>query len=84
MTRIGGFFASIVRICTGEVWRTQQEPRAVRLRIEIERVMHLAGRMALREIELGEVEIVGFDIGALGDRKAHVGEDGGELVHHPG
>src|SRR5262249_2711190 len=61
----------------------QQQPRAVRLRVEEERVVHLAGRMALRDVELGEVEVVGLDIGSFRDRKAHVGEDRGQLVDHP-
>ena len=62
--------------------RAQQQPRAVRLRIEEERVVHLAGRMALGDVELGEVEIVGLDVGTFGDREAHVGEDRGQLVDH--
>ena len=44
--------------------------------------MHLAGRMAFGKVELGEVVVVGLDVGAFGDRKAHVGEDRGELVDH--
>ncbi len=62
--------------------RAQQQPRAVRLGVEIERVVHLAGGMALGKIELGEVEVVGLDVGTFGDREAHVGEDRGELVDH--
>ncbi len=38
--------------------------------------------MALGEIQLREVVIVGLDIGTFGDGKAHVGENGGQLVHH--
>ena len=62
--------------------RAQQQPRAVRLRIEEERVVHVARRMILGEIELGEVVVVGLDVGTFGDGKAHVGEDRGELVDH--
>ena len=38
--------------------------------------------MAFREIQLGEVVVVGLDVGTFRHRKAHVGEDGGELVDH--
>ena len=46
MMRIGGFCASIVRICTGEVWvrSTSREPSA-RSR-QVEGVVLLAGRDA--------------------------------------
>ena len=44
--------------------------------------MHLPRRMALGDVELGEVEVVGLDVGTFGDGEAHVGEDGGELVGH--
>jgi hypothetical protein len=82
MMRIGGFCASMVRICTGEVCVRKQHARAVRLRIEVERVVHVARRMAFGEIQLVEVEIVGLDVRPFGDREAHVGEDGGELLDH--
>ena len=42
--------------------------------------MHLACGVADREIQLGEVVIVGLDIGAFGDRKSHVGENRREFV----
>ena len=42
--------------------------------------MHLAGRMAFGEIQLGEVVIVGLDVGTFGDRKSHVGEDRVDLL----
>ena len=60
----------------------QQQPRAVGLRVEIERVVHVAGRMALGEIELGEVVVVGLDVRPFGDGETHVGEDRGEFVDH--
>ena len=44
--------------------------------------MHVAGGMALGEIELGEVVVVGLDVGSFGDGKTHVGENRGQLVHH--
>src|SRR5262249_14987312 len=42
-------------------WRgvgAQEQTRAVGLRIEEERVVHVAGRMGFRKIQLGEVEVV--------------------------
>src|SRR4051812_13119321 len=62
----------------------QEQPRTVRLRIEIERVVHFASRMALGKVELGEIVVVGLDVGAFGDRKPHVGEDRGQLIHDLG
>ena len=38
--------------------------------------------MAFREIQFGEVVVVGLDVGTFGDRKAHVGEDRGQFVGH--
>ena len=38
--------------------------------------------MVRREIELGEIVIVGLDVGTFGDRKAHVGEDRSQFVDH--
>jgi hypothetical protein len=46
--RIGGFCASMVRICTGEVCVRSTLRLAVRASgLPEERVVHLAGRMAL-------------------------------------
>ena len=50
--------------------------------IEEERVVHFARRMAGGEIQLGEIVVVALDVRPFGDGKAHVGEDGGEFVHH--
>ena len=61
---------------------TQQHARAVFLRIEEERVVHFPRRMAFRKIQLGEIVVVGLDIGTFGDGKSHVGEDRREFVHH--
>ena len=82
MTRIGGFCVSMVRICTGEVWvrSTLRSPFCVRL--EEEGVVHLARRMARREVQRGEIVVVGLDVRPFGDREAHVGEDRGDLVDH--
>ena len=38
--------------------------------------------MAFGEIQLGEIVVVGLDVRAFGDGKAHVGEDRGEFVDH--
>ena len=84
MTRIGGFWlqhgAHLHRRGVG----AQQQARAVRLRIEEERVVHVARRMVFREIELGEIVVVGLDVRPFGDGKAHVGEDRGQFVDHLG
>ena len=42
--------------------------------------MHLARRMAGREIERGEIVVVGLDVRPFGDGEAEIGEDGGDLV----
>ena len=62
--------------------RPQQQPRVIFLRIEEEGVVHLARRMPFGEIQPGEIVVVGLDVGALGHRESHVGEDGGEFVPH--
>ena len=46
--------------------------------------MHVARRMVFREIQLGEIVVVGLDVRPFGDGKAHVGEDRGHLVGHLG
>ena len=62
----------------------QNMSAAVRLRRDIERVLHLARRMIGRNIQLGEIVIVEFDVRAFGDGKAHIGEDGGDFFQHLG
>jgi hypothetical protein len=47
---------------------------------EEERVVHLPGRVADREIERREVVVIGLDVGAFGDGKTHVRENGREFV----
>ena len=44
--------------------------------------MLLAGGVLGRDVELGEVEVVGLDVGPFGDGEAHVGEDLDHLVEH--
>ena len=44
--------------------------------------MLLPGGVLGRDVELGEVEVVGLDVRPLGDGKAHVAEDLGDLVEH--
>jgi hypothetical protein len=78
--RIGGFCASIVRIWTGEVWGAQDLALTVCVRIEEERVVHLAGRVTFGEVQRGEIVIVGLDIRTFGDRETHVGKDRSDFV----
>ena len=70
----------ITRICTGEVWVRSTFLIAVGAGLHEKRVMHLPRRMAFGEVERGEVEIVGLDIGPFGNREAHVRKDRGDLV----
>ncbi len=82
MTRIGGFWrqhgAHLHRARVG----AQKLALALLVRLKEEGVVHLARRVAGREVELGEVEVVAFDVRPFGDREAHVGEDGDDLVRH--
>ena len=54
----------------------------MRVGLEEERVVHLARRMAGREVELGEIQVVALDVRPFGDGEAHLGENRGDLVHH--
>ena len=80
MTRIGGGCLSMVRTCTGEVCVRSNRREPSGFWREIKRVVHFPRRMAFREIQLGEVVIVGLDVGTFRHREAHVGKDGGEFV----
>ena len=60
--------------------RAKHRPRAVGAFGEIERVVILPRRMLGRNVERGEIVEVGLDVGALGDRETHIGEDLGDLV----
>ncbi len=82
MMRMGGFCFSIVRTCTGVVCVRRTWRDAVGLRRDIERVVHLPRRMIGRDVELGEIVIVEFDVRAFGDGKAQIGEDRGDFVQH--
>ena len=44
--------------------------------------MHLARRVAGGEVQRREIVVVGLDVRPFGDREAHIGEDGGDLVDH--
>ena len=55
---------------------------AARVWREKERVMHFPRRVANREIQLGEIEIIALDIRSFGDREAQIGENRGDLVDH--
>ena len=80
MMRSGGFCLSMVLICTGLVCvrSTGRVPSGASG--EIERVVVLPRRMLGRNVERGEIVEVGLDVGTLGDREAHIGEDLGDLV----
>ena len=80
MTRIGGLLRQHGAHLHRRSVRAQQQPRAVRLRIEEERVVHRPRRMVFRKIQLGEIVIVGLDVGTFGDGESHIGENRGELV----
>ena len=69
-----------MRICTGLVCvrSSRRDPSA--FGVEVERVVLLPRRMLGRNVELGEVEIVGLDVRTFGDGEAHVGEDLDALV----
>ena len=84
MTRIGGFWLSIVRTCTGEVCvrSSMREPSGFGLKKNVS-CMSRAGWPA-GKVELGEVVVVGLDVRPFGDREAHVGEDRGRARRSPG
>ena len=68
--------ASIVRICTGDVWvRRSTVSAPSSSAVEVERVPHAAGPGGRRRhVERLEVVPVGLDLGALGDGEAHADE----------
>ena len=77
--RTGGFCASMVRICTGDVCvRSTMSVRA----LDVERVLHVARGMILRDRERFEVVAVGLDLRALGDHEAELREDLLDLAPH--
>ena len=78
----GGLVAQHRAYLHGRGVGAQQLALAVRVRLEEEGVVHFARGMAGGEIQLGEIVIVGLNVRAFGDGKAHVGEDRGQLVHH--
>ena len=82
MTRIGGFCAEHGAHLHRARMRAQELAFAIRVRLEKERVVHIARRMAGREVELGEIVVVALDVRPFGDGEAHLGENGGDLVHH--
>ena len=82
MTQISGFSARrrghLHRTCVG----AQNFPFAPVIRLEEERVVHLARGMAGRGVRLGEIVVVALDVRPFGDRKTHLGENRGDFVHH--
>ena len=69
-----------MRICTGLVWVRSSSGAAVLLGLEVEGVEHLPGGMLRRDVERLEIVPVVLDVRALGDGKAHVGEDRDDLL----
>ena len=57
---------------------------AIGLWLQIERVMHLPGRMLGRDVELGEIIVVELDVGSFGNGKPHVGKDGDGFIQYLG
>ena len=83
MMRIGGFWRQHGADLHGARVRAQHHARAdPPSDLEIEGVVLLPRGVLGRDVELGEVEVVGLDVGPLGDGEAHVGEDLGHLVEH--
>ena len=60
----------------------QHLPLPVRVRWQIERVVHLPRRMIRRNVERGEVVEVVLDVRAFGNCEAHLGKDGDQLLDH--
>ena len=58
--------------------------RAIGLRRNVKRILHLAGRVVGGNVQLGEIVIVEFHIRAFGHGKAHIREDGGDFFQHLG
>ena len=69
---------------------SQDQPGAIFTVTKIKGVMLLAGGMLGRNVELGEIIVVGFDVGAFGNGKEVVlstqgsGEYFGDLIHDLG
>ena len=59
---------------------TEQWLGAVRLRIEIKRIVHLPRRVLGRDVQFGEIVIVGFDIGTFRDFEIEIGENRDQLI----
>jgi hypothetical protein len=62
--------------------RAQQLALAVGTGREEKRVVHLAGRMPLGKVQLGEIQVITFDIRPFRHRETKVRENGGQFVNH--
>ena len=82
--RIGGFCVQHRAHLHRRGVRAQHVLRAVGLLGDIERVVHLPRRMIGRDVQLGEIVVVEFDVRAFGDGEAEIGEDRRDLVEHLG
>jgi hypothetical protein len=58
----------------------QHMRRAVGLRRDVKRILHLARGMVGGNVQLGEIVIVELHVGAFGDAKAQLGEDGDHFI----
>ena len=66
----------------GRGMRAQEKPLAFRIRREEERVVGLARRVPGREVQPGEIVVVGLDVRSFGDGEAHIREDHHQLFPH--
>ena len=82
MTRIGGALRRHRADLHRRGVRAQHLALALFVGGEEEGVVHLAGRMALGEVERREIEVVGLDVRPLGHGEAHIGEDRRQLLDH--
>src|SRR5690606_254347 len=81
MMRIGGFCDIMVDLHRAGVGAQHLALARFRVGLQEEGVVHLPRRMLGREVQGREVVEVVLDVRPLGDREAHVGEDGDHLVH---
>ena len=62
--------------------RAQQQPRAILALGEIERVVHLPGRMLGRDVEGGEIMEIVLDVRPLSDGKTHIAKYRHHFIEH--
>jgi hypothetical protein len=62
--------------------RAENLALAVSIGRKKERIVHFAGRVALGEIQRGEIVIIGFNIGPFSNGKTHISKNRGDLINH--